>query len=170
MKRKRIERAGREHSGFFSFFSSLSLPHAPRPSSTMRAALGTTTARTTTSRSVTFCHGGIAAPARAPPSPLFAGRLASAAAAAPLASRFACSAAPAPPSASPPAAEGGVEPPSSAVTARTIVDLVAHGTLCTVGEDGAPLGKRERERELGEACLRAPPVCRHHRLCACASH
>lgn len=30
--------------------------------------------------------------------------------------------------------------PSSAETARTIVDLVAHGTLCTVGEDGVPLG------------------------------
>jgi hypothetical protein len=30
--------------------------------------------------------------------------------------------------------------PSAAETARTIVDLVAHGTLCTVGEDGIPLG------------------------------
>lgn len=48
----------------------------------MRAALGTTTtARTTTGRSVTPCHAGIVAPARAPPSPLFGGRLTSAAAA-----------------------------------------------------------------------------------------
>eukprot|EP00887_Chlorella_sp_A99_P007645 scaffold20.g7645.t1 len=31
-------------------------------------------------------------------------------------------------------------PPSSAETARTVVDLVAHGTLCTTGEDGIPLG------------------------------
>lgn len=30
--------------------------------------------------------------------------------------------------------------PSSAQTAKTIVDIVAHGTLCTVGEDGVPLG------------------------------
>ena len=30
--------------------------------------------------------------------------------------------------------------PSSADTAKTIVDIVAHGTLCTVGEDGVPLG------------------------------
>lgn len=30
--------------------------------------------------------------------------------------------------------------PSAAETARTIVDLVAHGTLCTVGDDGVPLG------------------------------
>ena len=30
--------------------------------------------------------------------------------------------------------------PSAAETARTIVDLVAHGTLCTIGEDGIPLG------------------------------
>ena len=30
--------------------------------------------------------------------------------------------------------------PSAAETARTVVDLVAHGTLCTVGEDGIPLG------------------------------
>lgn len=30
--------------------------------------------------------------------------------------------------------------PSSAETAKTIVDIVAHGTLCTVGEDGVPLG------------------------------
>lgn len=31
-------------------------------------------------------------------------------------------------------------PPSSSETARTVVDLVAHGTLCTTGEDGTPLG------------------------------
>lgn len=30
--------------------------------------------------------------------------------------------------------------PKSAETARTVVDIVAHGTLCTVGEDGLPLG------------------------------
>ena len=30
--------------------------------------------------------------------------------------------------------------PSSAETAKTIVDIVAHGTLATVGEDGVPLG------------------------------
>ena len=30
--------------------------------------------------------------------------------------------------------------PSPAETARTIVDLVAHGTLCTMTEEGAPLG------------------------------
>lgn len=30
--------------------------------------------------------------------------------------------------------------PTAAETARTVVDLVAHGTLCTVGEDGIPLG------------------------------
>jgi hypothetical protein len=30
--------------------------------------------------------------------------------------------------------------PSAAETARTVVDLVAHGTLCTVGDDGIPLG------------------------------
>ena len=30
--------------------------------------------------------------------------------------------------------------PSSADTAKTIVDIVAHGTLCTIGEDGIPLG------------------------------
>lgn len=30
--------------------------------------------------------------------------------------------------------------PNPAETARTIVDLVAHGTLCTITEDGAPLG------------------------------
>lgn len=30
--------------------------------------------------------------------------------------------------------------PSSADTAKTIVDIVAHGTLCTVGQDGVPLG------------------------------
>ena len=30
--------------------------------------------------------------------------------------------------------------PSSADTAKTIVDIVAHGTLCTIGEDGVPLG------------------------------
>ena len=30
--------------------------------------------------------------------------------------------------------------PTSAETAKTIVDIVAHGTLCTVGEDGVPLG------------------------------
>ena len=35
-------------------------------------------------------------------------------------------------------AAGGT--PSAAETARTIVDLVAHGTLCTLGEDGVPLG------------------------------
>lgn len=35
---------------------------------------------------------------------------------------------------------GGRTAPSSAETARTIVDLVAHGTLCTVGEEGVPLG------------------------------
>ncbi|PRW57427.1 FMN binding [Chlorella sorokiniana] len=36
------------------------------------------------------------------------------------------------------AAAGGT--PTAAETARTIVDLVAHGTLCTLGEDGVPLG------------------------------
>ncbi|KAH7622366.1 putative Glutamyl-tRNA reductase-binding protein, chloroplastic [Nannochloris sp. 'desiccata'] len=36
-------------------------------------------------------------------------------------------------------AEAGTSP-SAAETARTVVDLVAHGTLCTVGEDGIPLG------------------------------
>lgn len=30
--------------------------------------------------------------------------------------------------------------PSSADTAKTIVDIVAHGTLCTMGQDGVPLG------------------------------
>ena len=30
--------------------------------------------------------------------------------------------------------------PTSAETAKTIVDIVAHGTLCTVGTDGMPLG------------------------------
>ena len=30
--------------------------------------------------------------------------------------------------------------PSSAETARTVVDIVSHGTLCTLSEDGAPLG------------------------------
>ena len=30
--------------------------------------------------------------------------------------------------------------PTSAETAKTIVDIVAHGTLCTVGDDGIPLG------------------------------
>lgn len=30
--------------------------------------------------------------------------------------------------------------PTAGETARTVVDLVAHGTLCTVGEDGIPLG------------------------------
>lgn len=30
--------------------------------------------------------------------------------------------------------------PSAAETARTIVDLAAHGTLCTLSEDGIPLG------------------------------
>ena len=30
--------------------------------------------------------------------------------------------------------------PSSAQTAKTIVDIVAHGTLCTIGEAGVPLG------------------------------
>lgn len=30
--------------------------------------------------------------------------------------------------------------PTDAETARTIVDLVAHGTLCTISEDGIPLG------------------------------
>ena len=34
----------------------------------------------------------------------------------------------------------GAHKPSSAETAKTIVDIVAHGTLCTVGEDGVPLG------------------------------
>lgn len=33
-----------------------------------------------------------------------------------------------------------VNKPRSAETARTIVDIVAHGTLCTSGEDGLPLG------------------------------
>jgi hypothetical protein len=33
-----------------------------------------------------------------------------------------------------------VASPSAAETARTVVDLVAHGTLCTIGEDGIPLG------------------------------
>ena len=38
-------------------------------------------------------------------------------------------------------AENAVESvPSSAETARTIVDIVAHGALSTVGEDGVPLG------------------------------
>lgn len=36
--------------------------------------------------------------------------------------------------------DSGRTAPSSAETARTIVDLVAHGTLCTLGEDGVPLG------------------------------
>ena len=35
----------------------------------------------------------------------------------------------------------GVEPPTSAETARTIVDITAHGTLCTSGSDGVPLGE-----------------------------
>ena len=30
--------------------------------------------------------------------------------------------------------------PTSAETAKTVVDIVAHGTLCTVGEDGVPMG------------------------------
>ena len=30
--------------------------------------------------------------------------------------------------------------PTPAETARTVVDLVAHGTLCTIGDDGIPLG------------------------------
>ena len=30
--------------------------------------------------------------------------------------------------------------PTAAETARTVVDLVAHGTLCTIGDDGIPLG------------------------------
>ena len=30
--------------------------------------------------------------------------------------------------------------PSSAETARTVVDIVSHGTLCTLSDDGAPLG------------------------------
>lgn len=30
--------------------------------------------------------------------------------------------------------------PTAAETARTIVDLVAHGTICTIGDDGIPLG------------------------------
>lgn len=38
-----------------------------------------------------------------------------------------------------PAAPAGPHP-TAAETARTIVDLVAHGTLCTLGEDGIPLG------------------------------
>lgn len=42
-------------------------------------------------------------------------------------------------SAAPPAA-GASTVPSSAETARTIVDLVAHGALSTVGDDGIPLG------------------------------
>lgn len=33
-----------------------------------------------------------------------------------------------------------VHKPKSAETARTIVDIVAHGTLCTAGEDSLPLG------------------------------
>lgn len=33
-----------------------------------------------------------------------------------------------------------VSTPTAAETARTIVDLVAHGTLCTIGDDGIPLG------------------------------
>lgn len=33
-----------------------------------------------------------------------------------------------------------VNKPTSAETAKTIVDIVAHGTLCTVGPDGVPLG------------------------------
>lgn len=33
-----------------------------------------------------------------------------------------------------------INKPRSADTARTIVDIVAHGTLCTVTEDGLPLG------------------------------
>lgn len=44
-----------------------------------------------------------------------------------------------------PAADNGsngapASAPSSAETARTIVDLVAHGTLCTSNDDGLPLG------------------------------
>ena len=34
----------------------------------------------------------------------------------------------------------GIEPPTSAETARTIVDITAHGTLCSSGSDGVPLG------------------------------
>ena len=88
---------------------------------------------------------GAAAPARVAPSPLLARAVTSFFPPA-SASRAAlvCAAAPAP-SASVPASDAGCDPPSSAVTARTIVDLVAHGTLCTVGEDGGPLGKREME-------------------------
>ena len=37
-------------------------------------------------------------------------------------------------------AAGAAHTPSAAETARTIVDLVAHGTLCTLAEDGVPLG------------------------------
>ena len=35
----------------------------------------------------------------------------------------------------------GLDVPSPADTARTIVDITAHGTLCTVGADGVPLGE-----------------------------
>ena len=47
--------------------------------------------------------------------------------------------------AAPPAAAGNGSAaasvaPSAAETARTIVDLVAHGTLCTLSPDGVPLG------------------------------
>lgn len=38
------------------------------------------------------------------------------------------------------AATGAAHTPSAAETARTIVDLVAHGTLCTMTEDCMPLG------------------------------
>ena len=38
-----------------------------------------------------------------------------------------------------PAAQSPAKP-SSAETARTVVDIVSHGTLCTLSEDGAPLG------------------------------
>lgn len=41
--------------------------------------------------------------------------------------------------AAPPAAQSPAKP-LSAETARTVVDIVSHGTLCTLSEDGAPLG------------------------------
>jgi putative heme iron utilization protein len=63
--------------------------------------------------------------------------------------------------------------PSSAETARTIVDLVAHGTLCTAGDEGIPLGTyvsyvldgegqpilRLRADAVHTANLRADPRC-----------
>ena len=64
--------------------------------------------------------------------------------------------------------------PSSAQTANTIVDIVAHGTLCTIGEDGVPLGTytnyvlddrgmpvlRLRADAVHTANLRRSPKCR----------